>query len=129
MTASLHPDDVWHVGTGLIVVKVHAAGVEWWESHDLPPTLTIGCTSLDDPKYARRKLVGGNAGRHYVYRVRSGFFWRSVEADSYFDNHTTWTRVPPHPSKYWIDEREPALVDWLPDPQPMTDLARGVISG
>ena len=112
-----------HFPYPFVVVKVHAAGVPWWEEQGMPPTLTIGCRTLEqDKRWKRRPYVGDTEGRHYVYWA-PGLEYQTWECDTYVETYTNFSRVPPDKSKYWIDQRDPADIDWFPDLTPMRQLA------
>jgi hypothetical protein len=107
-----------HAAHNTLIIKAHAAGVEWLESLDLPPTRTIGCTSLLDGGFDKRRpyLTGDlTLGRHYIYTIPTPqpVGLPNIEFDCYLHFGAGWTRTPPDPSKYWVDEREPTMLrEW-----------------
>lgn len=106
----------------LFVVKVHAQGIAWWREQNMPPTRTIGCRTLDQrPNW--RTYAQPRMGLHYIYEAAPGLTWPSVEFDTFIDMRGLWTRMPPDPTKFWVDDREPTVIDWLPDPSPLRELA------
>ena len=116
------PDDVTRFPAPFIVVKVHAQGLEWWEEQGMPETMTLGCRTLEQ-REGWRTYAQPRGGKHFIYEAAPGLVYPTVEFDTFIDTMHYWTRLPPSPTKWWIDFREPAVVDWFPDPTPMQKLA------
>jgi len=106
-----------------VIVKVHAQGLNWWMRQGMPPTQTIGCWTLLAAGDDWRPYAFPRGGAHLIYRVAPGLVVPTVEYDTFISTRDPATRMPPDKTKSWLDRREPTLIDWFPDLEPMRRLA------